>query len=472
MTTMVAVAIACVAVAVSAVLWWTRSARPRAPRAMATSEIHLYRVFEASAERHIGIVAGDLRRARCAQVWVNPENTTMRMSRVEELSVSAIIRYEGARRDAAGRVAIDLIADELDRRVGSRRPVPAGTVIITGAGDLARFGVRYVAHSAAVQGEPGGGFRQVREVGRCVTTVLAAIDQIADPVPVESVLFPLLGAGQGGGDPEATAKLLVGAAVDYFAATPMSAIAAVYLLAYTDIELVACRAACNRRSLRPVPHGSGNRLVVPAGVAPTTGDATRVLPTSAEPMARKTLQMGFTVDVVGFGGRSARGREAVEHRLLAWLCQILADAGTDLDQVDHQWHGDGASVYLPSDVDPTRIVTTLVDATIRRLAEDNRRHSDRIQLRMAVTVGLLGRGIAGYTGPIVVDLARMVDASPLRQAIADEPACDLAILLSDYVYSHFVQPGYSELPATLFRRVDVVVKEFAAPAWLWVPQVG
>ncbi|MFL6140688.1 MAG: macro domain-containing protein [Labedaea sp.] len=470
LTTAVAIAIA--GVAVAAALWWTRSAGIRGPRTLETSEIYRYRVLDSSARRHIGIVTGDLRRARCAQVWVNPENTAMRMSRVEELSISAIIRYEGARRDGAGRVTADLIADGLDRRVGSRRPVPAGTVILTGPGDLARFGVRYVAHSAAVQGEPGGGFRQIREVGRCVTAVLAALDRLADPVPVESVLFPLLGAGQGGGDPAVTARTLVGAAVDYFAGTATSAITAVYLLAYTDIELIACRAACNSRSLRPVPHGSGSAVVVPAGVGPATGDPACAVQPSAEPLARKTLQMGFTVDVVGFGGRSARDREVVEHRLLALLVQILADAGTGLDQVDHQWQGDGASVYLPSDVDPTRIVSSLVDATTRRLAEDNRRHSDRLRLRMAVTVGLLGQGRTGYTGPIVVDLARMVDAPPLRQAIAEEPDCDLAVLLSDYVYSHVVRTGYATLCTAPFRRVEVVVKEFAATAWLWVSQPG
>jgi hypothetical protein len=117
-------------------------------------------------------------------------------------------------------------------------------------------------------------------------------------------------------------------------------------------------------------------------------------------------------------------------------------------------------------------MTTLVDATTRRLAEDNLRHSDRIRLRMAVTVALLGQGITGYTGPIVVDLARMVDAPALRQAIAEEPDCDLAVLLSDYVYSNVVRPGYSELSTAPFRRVEVVVKEFAARAWLWVPQAG
>ena len=253
MTAAAIVALSGLLVGASALLWWVaRSAPPRASRVLDTSEVYLHRVLGDRESRQVGIVTGDIRRVRCAQVWVNPENTGMRMSRVDELSVSAIIRYEGARRDATGQVVTDLIADELSRRVGSRRPVPAGMTIVTGAGDLVRFGVRYVAHAAAVQGQPGAGFRQIREVGRCVTAVLTAIDRIADPVPVESVLFPLLGAGQGGADALTTARALVGAATDYFASTPESQVRAVYLLAYSDNELTACRKACNRRTLRPV----------------------------------------------------------------------------------------------------------------------------------------------------------------------------------------------------------------------------
>ncbi|MBB5857539.1 macro domain-containing protein [Amycolatopsis umgeniensis] len=464
MATALTITIVCLAAAT--VLWWTiRPARPRGPRVLDSGEISLYRMRHVRPERHLGIVTGDLRRVHCAQLWVNPENTAMRMSRVDELSVSAIIRYEGACRDTAGRITADVIADELERRVGPRRPVPAGTAIITGPGDLARFGVRYVAHSAAVQGEPGGGYRQIRDVGRCATAVLTAIDGVTDPTPVRSVLFPLLGAGQGGGDPADTARALVGAVVDYFTATPASAITAVYLLAYTDIDLAACRKACDRAALRPSSPGEESR----------SGEPAREVAMTAPPFrqARKTLRIGLTVDVVGFGGRSTTGRESLEHRIPALLRRTLADAGADLGQVDHQWHGDGASIYLPGDADPSRMLTELIEATARRLAEDNRHHEDRIRLRMAVTLGLLGHsGTTGYTGPLVVDLARMVDAPPLRQAIADEPDRDLAVLTSDHVYSAVVRPGGFELAAARFRRVEVVVKEFAASAWLWVPEQG
>jgi hypothetical protein len=232
------------------------------------------------------------------------------------------------------------------------------------------------------------------------------------------------------------------------------------LLAYTDIDMAACRKACNRRALRFVSPSPGHRLTESAPMPAAPPD----------PQARKTLRIGLTIDVVGFGSRSTTGRESVEHRLLALLSQILADAGTSLDQVDHRWHGDGASVYLPSDVNPPQILTDLTGATARRLAEDNQRHADRIRLRMAVTLGLLGHSTTGYTGPLVVDLARMIDAPPLRQAITDKPDRDLAVLTSDHVYSIVVQPGHSELPAAAFRRVEVAVKEFAAPAWLWMPE--
>ena len=188
----------------------------------------------------LGIVTGDVRRVTCAHVWVNPENTAMRMARVEDFSVSAIIRYRGARRDASGAVVDDCIADDLERAVAGRRPVPPGTAIVTGSGELARSnGVRAVIHVASVHGEPGEGYRQVRNVGLCVTNALAEAEQLEG---AESILFPLLGAGMGGGAPEPTVTAMLGAAVDRLA-TVDRPLMAVYLLAYTARELAVCRAA-------------------------------------------------------------------------------------------------------------------------------------------------------------------------------------------------------------------------------------
>lgn len=231
-----------------------RRAEPASRRPRPLSYVEEFRYDLVPAPPHasgIGIVTGDLRRVRCAEVWVNSENTSMRMPRYEEYSISAIIRFEGALRDETGRVVHDHIADELTRKVAGRTPVAPGTAIATGSGELARSnGVRYVIHVAAVQGEPGEGYRQVLDVGRCVTNALAEAERLGtgDDAPVRSILFPLLGTGVGGGDLEPTFTVLLGAAMDYLAARPDTGIKTVYFLAYTDIELDVCRRVLDHSS--------------------------------------------------------------------------------------------------------------------------------------------------------------------------------------------------------------------------------
>ncbi len=218
------------------------AAKARSPRPLDSSVIRQYQVtgITVPPHRHIGTVSGDIRRVRCADVWVNPENTEMQMARFNEFSVSSIIRYEGARRDELGRVTDDCIAAELTRKVAGRAPVPPATAIITGSGELKQFGVSHIVHVAAVYGEPGEGFRQVRQVGSCLTNVMTEVDRITDwPYP-QTILFPLLGAGQGGGQIDDTVSALTGAAIDYFGSVYLTRITTVFLLAYTDTELGTC----------------------------------------------------------------------------------------------------------------------------------------------------------------------------------------------------------------------------------------
>ncbi|MDI6100267.1 macro domain-containing protein [Actinoplanes sp. NEAU-A12] len=202
--------------------------------------------------RRVGVITGDIRQVRCANVWVNSENTEMEMARVHEFSISAIVRYEGARHDGRGRVAEDVIADELAAKVLGHRPVEPGSVLVTDAGELRRRnGVRYVIHVAAVHGEPGSGFHPMREIGRCVTNALSAAEHVEMPgdEPI-TVLFPLLGTGGAGGDVFRTAAILIHAARNYLRAAPTTRIATVLFLAYSDRDLRACQNALRSAGLR------------------------------------------------------------------------------------------------------------------------------------------------------------------------------------------------------------------------------
>ncbi|HYQ63654.1 TIR domain-containing protein [Actinophytocola sp.] len=185
----------------------------------------------------IGVLPGTIRRVRAVDIWVNSENTEMRMARHTEFNVSAIIRYFGAVRDETGAVVEDLVADELDAKVASRRPVAPGTVITTTAGMLATtHNVRYIMHVAAVHGEPGAGFRQVHDIGWCVSNVLVQAEGLAGSTDSNSILFPLLGTGVAGASVTATTRSMVLAALDHLAQHPETRLRRIYFLAYNQHE--------------------------------------------------------------------------------------------------------------------------------------------------------------------------------------------------------------------------------------------
>lgn len=182
----------------------------------------------------LGAVAGSIRRVRFADVWVSSENTDMEMSRAAEFTISGIVRYWGARRDGGGRIVDDTIARELAEQVGTLRPVMPGAAFVTGPGSLAdSHNVRAVIHVASVQGEPGAGFRQVRNVGVCVTNALA----LAEELDVDGIALPLLGVGSGHGDVRSTATAMITAAIDHLSDRPETGLRAIYLLGYTRSEL-------------------------------------------------------------------------------------------------------------------------------------------------------------------------------------------------------------------------------------------
>ncbi|WP_232072009.1 macro domain-containing protein [Phytohabitans flavus] len=195
------------------------------------------------ADTFVGFITGDIRRVQIADVWVNSENTDMRMSRFEEYAISAIIRFDGAKHDSAGRVVEDTIAEELSRKVAGRVPVAAGSVVTTGSGELAgRNRVRHIIHVAAVRGEPGEGYRQVADIGRCVSNVLVEAERLAAVDSVRSVLIPLLGTGVAGGELESTVRTMVGSIIDHFTYYHEGNLREVYLLASTEPEREVCRA--------------------------------------------------------------------------------------------------------------------------------------------------------------------------------------------------------------------------------------
>lgn len=183
----------------------------------------------------------------------------------------------------------------------------------------------------------------------------------------------------------------------------------------------------------------------------------------------RSHRVGFVVDVVSYGKRPAPAQERIQRRLQSLLRDVVADVGVGFDDVEHDGgSGDGMVVFLPSGGDPTRLLPDLLRATAERLAADNEEYRDRIRLRMAVGSGLVGDGANGFTGPLVVNISRLVDSEPLRRAVAENPGSDLVVLVLDALHRDVIGPGYLPARVAEFHLVDVAMKEFVERAWLWV----
>ena len=230
----------------------------RRPRPIRKREVHAYRWPEDMDDeiaRELCIITGDIADVIDIDVWVNPENTAMQMGRFYDDSVSASIRYFGAKRDANGFVKHDTVSKKLRRAIARLPVTEPGTVVITGSGRLkVTNGVQKIVHVAAQYGEPSKGYLPVRNVPGCVTNCLSAVDGLnrkhfaraRDRVEYDSVLFPLWGVRSSHLVPEQAAYDLIEAAALHFEKNMHSLIERAYFLAYTDVDLALCEQALKR----------------------------------------------------------------------------------------------------------------------------------------------------------------------------------------------------------------------------------
>ncbi|MEU8632803.1 macro domain-containing protein [Amycolatopsis sp. NPDC048633] len=215
---------------------------------IAAAKEYPYRL-RSDSSRLISIITGDLRDWRGIDVWVNSENVNMQMARFYDRSLSAIIRYEGAMKDDNGEVTDDVIADELIALLKDRQSVTPGSVYVTGSGALARTrGVKRIFHAATTHGVPGTGYQVISEVEQCVTRALERMDQERfREENLGSIVFPMMGTGNGGGHVDVIAPRLLQAAVSYLAAHTESSVRKVYFAAWNHRDLQACQAALAAR---------------------------------------------------------------------------------------------------------------------------------------------------------------------------------------------------------------------------------
>jgi O-acetyl-ADP-ribose deacetylase (regulator of RNase III) len=232
------------------------------------------------------VTSGDITRIRRVDAIVNSENDYMQMARFfESYTVSSILRRRGAR-VKNGRYQ-DTIQQELDWHLRERgRPVQASEVFATSAGgpdsELARDNkARVILHVAAVQAVdaesrviPYKNPHQIEASVRAVLSTLAELNQRAGVFSppetdqrieqerlaaagdgrLRSVIFPLLGTGQGGADAVEVIDPMVDGLTGFLSDGDNQALAEdlrdVYICAYTQEDVETVIAGLGRRLTR------------------------------------------------------------------------------------------------------------------------------------------------------------------------------------------------------------------------------
>ena len=251
-------------------------------QAIADCRVYRYAVDDRS-DKELWLVTGDLRHVNLnaclnedpIDIWVSSENINMQLARVFDNSVSALVRYLGAKKDDTGDVVEDCIADELRAKMRGRQQVNPGTVVATSSGWLENtHKVRRLYHAATVYGTIGGGYCGIAQVEHCITAALVQADSEslledkAQRRPYSSILFPLLGSGTGGGNLLDSAKKQLGAAINFMRArAAVTKLKRVCFLAPTKPHLNAMRLALAELGINPIGAATAQAQVKPPGPA-------------------------------------------------------------------------------------------------------------------------------------------------------------------------------------------------------------
>ncbi|MFF8591991.1 hypothetical protein ACF061_11180 [Streptomyces sp. NPDC015220] len=179
----------------------------------------------------------------------------------------------------------------------------------------------------------------------------------------------------------------------------------------------------------------------------------------------------LAVDARGYGSADTARQRDIHTALPRLLSEAAEAVGLDRASWTRQVAGDSEFAVLPSGSDEQ----ALVEPFMRRLDAGLRAHNRdrvpgaRLALRAAVHFGPASKAPNGFVGPAPVEISRVLESDPLRQALAAAPDAALAVALTAPVFTELVAQGYTNFRPEEFREVVVEKKEYRGRAWLWVP---
>jgi hypothetical protein len=185
------------------------------------------------------------------------------------------------------------------------------------------------------------------------------------------------------------------------------------------------------------------------------------------PAVHRTI---VAVDVEGFGDRrrTNRNQMAVRDGLYQAMRGAFRRAGIPWVDRDHEDRGDGMFILVGPEVPKSLFVESLPLALVTALRDHNDAHPDaeRIRLRMALHAGEVHYDQHGVTAASINMTFRLLDAVPVKQALAGCPGV-LAVITSSWFFEEVVR--HSAVDVAAYRAVPVAVKETSTTGWICLP---
>jgi hypothetical protein len=185
-----------------------------------------------------------------------------------------------------------------------------------------------------------------------------------------------------------------------------------------------------------------------------------------------TYRAMIAVDIEGSAGRGdvplLQGR-----RLLAAAIRTAADeSDIDWDACSRSSHGDFFRLITPSGTEGNRLLDPFVYSLSTQLRAHNHTAgpTGTVRVRAAVHAGAVHVDDGELVGAPLEHLARLLDAPPLKKALAEAPpSVTVALLVSEHIHDGVVRHGYRGIDPATFRRIDFTVKETTGTGWLHLP---
>jgi tetratricopeptide (TPR) repeat protein len=179
----------------------------------------------------------------------------------------------------------------------------------------------------------------------------------------------------------------------------------------------------------------------------------------------------LVVDVEGFGDqrRTNPHRLAVREGMYRVLERAFGNSGVRWTDCYQESCGDGVFVLIPAEVPKSIFIESVPHELAEALREHNAAHraEEQIRLRMALHAGEVYYDDHGVTAASINLAFRLLDAAPLKSALAESPGA-LALIVSSWFFDEVVRHSPAGDAAT-YRPIRVAVKETTTVAWICRP---